>query len=77
MKAVQVLANIDDDEALQALARIVRNDALDKAIRRAALQALSADRSPEAAKLLKDLATTEGALAEEAAAALKKAAAAK
>lgn len=76
-KAIQVLANIEDDEALQALARIAGNDALERGIRITALQALTANRSGEAICLIKELASTEGPLAEEAGIALKKAAAGK
>jgi HEAT repeat protein len=75
-KAVQVLANVDDDEALQSLGRILRNQKLDAQVRRAALQALSASKNPLALDLLKEFAKTSGSLAQEVSAQLKKAAAA-
>ncbi len=74
-KAVQVLANIDEDEALDALARILGNTALDNKVRRAALSVLSAKKSEHASQLLNDFAATDDALAEEVSAELKKAAA--
>jgi hypothetical protein len=76
-KAIQVLAAVDVDEALESLARLLRNDALDSGVRRAALHALSNNRSSEAIALLKEFAATHGPLAAEAGTALKKAAAAK
>jgi HEAT repeat protein len=76
-KAVQVLNAIDVEEALEALAMLLRNDTVDIVIRRAALQALSNNRSEEAVALLQEFAKTHGKLAEEAGLALKKAAAAK
>lgn len=76
-KAVQVLNAIDVEEALEALAMLLRNDRVDIVIRRAALQALSNNRSEEAVALLQEFAKTHGKLAEEAGLALKKAAAAK
>lgn len=76
-KAIHILANIDDDEALQALATICRNDRLDKDIGRAALHVLTSNRSSEALQLLQELSETQGSLAQEAGAALKKAAGAK
>lgn len=76
-KAIQVLAAVDVDEALESLARLLRNDSLDSAVRRAALHALSNNRSREAIALLKEFAGTQGPLAAEAGTALKKAAAAK
>jgi HEAT repeats len=76
-KAIQVLAAVDVDEALESLARLLRNDSLDNAIRRAALHVLSNNRSAEAIALLKEFAATHGPLAAEAGTALKKAAAAK
>jgi HEAT repeat protein len=75
-KAVQVLANIDDDEAVQSLARILRNQELDLTVRRAAFHALSANKDPLALQLLKDFSATTGVLAAEVSAQLKKAAAA-
>ncbi len=74
-KAVQVLANIDEDEALDALARILGNTALDNKVRRAALSVLSAKKSEHASQLLNDFAATDDALAKEVSAELKKAAA--
>jgi HEAT repeat protein len=76
-KAIQVLAAIDVDEALESLATLMRNHNLDLAIRRAALHALSSNRSSEAVDLLKEFAKTGGPLADEAGSALKKAASAK
>jgi HEAT repeats len=76
-KAIQVLNAIDVDEALESLGRLMRNETLDIIIRRAALHALSNNRSPEAIALLKEFAGTHGPLAAEAGTALKKAAAAK
>jgi hypothetical protein len=76
-KAIQVLNAIDVDEALESLATLLRNETLDIVVRRAALQALSNNRSPEAIALLKEFAKTHGPLAEEAGTALKKAAGAK
>jgi HEAT repeat protein len=74
-KAVQVLNAIDVEEALEALAMLLRNETVDIVIRRAALQALSNNRSEEAVALLQEFAKTHGKLAEEAGLALKKAAA--
>ena len=76
-KAIQVLNAIDVDEALESLATLLRNETLDIVVRRAALHALSNNRSPEAVALLQEFAKTQGALAEEAGNALKKAAGAK
>jgi HEAT repeat protein len=76
-KAIQVLAAIDVDEALESLATLMRNHNLDLAVRRAALHALSSNRSSEAVDLLKEFAKTGGPLADEAGSALKKAATAK
>jgi len=76
-KAIQVLNSIDVDEALEALAILLRNETLDIVVRRAALHALSNNRSPEAVALLTEFAKTHSPLAEEAGSALKKAAAAK
>jgi HEAT repeat protein len=76
-KAIQVLAAIDVDEALECLAMLMRNHNLDLAVRRAALHALSSNRSSEAVDLLKEFAKTGGPLADEAGSALKKAASAK
>jgi HEAT repeat protein len=76
-KAIQVLNAVDVDEALESLARLMRNETLDIIIRRAALHALSNNRSLEAIALLKEFSATSGPLAAEAGAALKKAAAAK
>jgi HEAT repeat protein len=76
-KAIQVLAAIDVDEALESLATLLHNDTLDIAVRRAALHALMTNRSSEAMALLKEFSKTHGPLAEEAGSALKKAAGAK
>ena len=76
-KAIQVLNAIDVDEALESLATLLRNEELDIIVRRAALQALSNNRSDEAIALLEEFAKTHGPLADEAGNALKKAAGAK
>jgi len=76
-KAVQILNAIEVEEALEALAMILRDEKVDIVIRRAALQALSNNRSEEAVALLQEFAKTHSQLAEEAGSALKKAAAAK
>jgi hypothetical protein len=76
-KAIQVLNAIDVEEALEALAMILRNEKVDIVVRRAALQALSNNRSEEATALLQEFAKTHCQLAEEAGSVLKKAAGAK
>lgn len=76
-KAIQVLNAIDVEEALEALAMLLRNDKVDIVVRRSALHALTNNRSEEAVALLQEFAKTHGALAQEAGLALKKAAAAK
>jgi HEAT repeats len=76
-KAVQILNAIDVPESLEALAILLRNDAVDIIVRRAALHALTNNQSEEAVALLQEFAKTHGALAQEAGLALKKAAAAK
>jgi hypothetical protein len=76
-KAIHVLANIDDDEASHALARLLRDEKLDNQVRRSALGALSSSRSEISKQLLKDFAATKDPLAEEVSAQLKKAAAGK
>jgi hypothetical protein len=76
-KAVQVLNAIDVEEALEALAMLLRNEAVDITVRRSALHALSNNRAEEAVALLQEFAKTHGSLAEEAGSALKKAATAK
>jgi len=76
-KAIQVLNAIDVDEALESLATLLRNEKLEIIVRRAALQALSNNRSDEAIALLEEFAKTHGPLADEAGNALKKAAGAK
>lgn len=76
-KAVQILNAIDVEEALEALAMLLRNDTVDTAVRRAALHALSNNRSEEAVALLQEFAKTHSPLAKEAGSALQKAAAAK
>ncbi len=63
-KGVQVLASIDDDEALHALLRLFRTEALDSRIRRLALDAICKNPSPVAVQLLQNLAASHGALAE-------------
>ncbi|MGH9517849.1 MAG: HEAT repeat domain-containing protein [Terriglobales bacterium] len=76
-KAIQVLNAIDVEEAMEALAMILRNERVDIVVRREALNALSNNRSEEAVALLQEFAKTHGKLAEEAGAVLKKAAGAK
>jgi len=76
-KAIQVLNAIDVEEALEALAMILRNETVDIVVRRSALQALSNNRSEEAVALLQEFAKTHGQLAVEAGSALKKAAGAR
>lgn len=76
-KAVQVLNAIDVEEALEALAMLLRNETVDITVRRSALHALSNNRAEEAVALLQEFAKTHGPLAAEAGSALKKAAAAK
>jgi hypothetical protein len=63
-KAVQILAAIEDDEALHALVRLFRTEHLDNRIRRSALGALCRNASPIAVKLLQELAASHGALGE-------------
>jgi HEAT repeat protein len=70
-KALQVLAAIDDDEALHALARLFHREQLDNKLRRAALNALCQHQSPVAVDLLQQLAAAHGPLGEEARAELK------
>jgi HEAT repeat protein len=70
-KALQVLAAIDDDEALHALARLFHREELDSKLRRAALNALCQHQSPVAVELLQELASARGPLADEARAELK------
>ena len=76
-KAVQVLNAIDVEEALEALAMVLRKETVDIVVRRAALQALTNNRSEEAVALLQEFAKLQGPLPQEAGNALKKAAAAK
>jgi hypothetical protein len=76
-KAIQVLAIIDDDEALHTLARLANDDKLGHIIRRSALHALTSNRSETAQQILKDFAEKPGPFAEEVSAQLKKAAAGK
>jgi HEAT repeat protein len=76
-KAIQVLAIIDDDEALHTLARLANDDKLGHTIRRSALHALTSNRSETAQQILKDFAAKPGPFAEEVSAQLKKAAAGK
>src|SRR6266542_1901736 len=71
-KAVQVLACIEDDEAIHALARVFRREDLDSKIRRIALSAICKNPSPLAVQLLQELAETRGPLAEEVRSELKK-----
>jgi HEAT repeat protein len=70
-KALQVLAAIDDDDALHALARLFHREELDSKLRRAALNALCQHQSPVAVELLQQLAASRGSLADEARAELR------
>ena len=64
-KAVQVLACIDDDEALYALARLFRKEELDNRIRRAVLTTICKNQSSVAVEVLQELAKNRGPLADE------------
>ena len=64
-KAIQVLACIDDDEALQALDRLFRNEELDSRIQRTVLTAICKNASPVAVQLLQELAATHSPFTEE------------
>src|SRR5437667_5178759 len=70
-KALQVLAAIDHDDALHALARLFHREELDSKLRRAALKTLCQHQSPVAVELLQQLAADHGPLADEARAELK------
>jgi len=70
-KALQVLAAIDDDDALHAMARLFHREELDSKLRRAALNALCQHQSPVAVELLQQLAASHGSLADEARAELR------
>ena len=70
-KALQVLAAIDDDDALHALARLFHREELDSKLRRAALKMLCQHQSPVAVELLQQLAADHGPLADEARAEIK------
>jgi hypothetical protein len=63
-KAVQILACIEDDEALHALVRLFRTEHLDNRIRRSALSSLCRNVSPIAVQLLQKLAASHGPLGE-------------
>jgi HEAT repeat protein len=64
-KAVQVLACIDDDEALYALARLFRTEEMDNRIRRLVLGAICKNQSSVAVEVLQELARTRGPLSDE------------
>ncbi len=64
-KAVQVLAGIDDDEALYALARLFRTQELDNRIRRVVLTTICKNQSPVAVEVLQELAKTRGPLSDD------------
>jgi HEAT repeat protein len=66
IKAVYALGAIADVAALYALGRLFRVEELDSRIRRAALAAISQQRSAIATRLLEELSTSWGPLAEEA-----------
>ena len=70
-KAIQVLACIDDDEALQALDRLFRTEELDSRIQRTVLTAICKNASPVAVQLLQGLAATHGPFTDEIRAELK------
>jgi HEAT repeat protein len=71
-KAVRALGAIEEPTALSALARLVRIEELDPAIRKAALTAISGQHSPAATQVLQDLASSSGSWAEDAKKALAK-----
>jgi hypothetical protein len=64
-KAVQVLTCIEDDEALYALARLFRTEALDSRIRKLVLTAICKNQSSVAVEVLQELARTRGPLSDE------------
>jgi HEAT repeat protein len=64
-KAIQVLACIDDDEALYALARLFRAEELDSRIRRLVLGVICKNQSSVAVEVLQELARTRGPLSDE------------
>jgi len=64
-KAVQVLACIEDDEALYALARLFRTETLDNRIRKLVLTAICKNQSSIAVEVLQELARTRGPLSDE------------
>ena len=64
-KAVQVLACIEDDEALYALARLFRTEALESRIRKLVLTAICKNQSSIAVEVLQELARTRGPLSDE------------
>ena len=66
IKAVQALGLIPEVASLYALGRLYRIEELDSKVRRAALLAIAANRTAVATKLLEELATSWGPLAEEA-----------
>ena len=70
-KALQVLASIDDDDALKALDRLFRMEELDSGIRRTALGAICKNSSPLALTLLQELAAIRGPFTDEIRAQLK------
>ena len=65
-KAIQALGAISDVAALYALSRLFRIEELDSKIRRAALTTIAHHRSAIATRLLEELSTSWGPLAEEA-----------
>lgn len=65
-KAVQVLGAIEEPTALSALRRLFRIEELDPAVRRAALNAISCQKSADATQMLRELAANWGPLAEDA-----------
>lgn len=64
-KAIQILAGIDDDDSLHALAKLFCMEELDSRIRRSALDGLRRDQSSTTAQILQELAATPGPLGDE------------
>jgi HEAT repeat protein len=61
-KAVRALGAIEESAALSALGRLFQIEELDPAIRKAALNAITCQKSPAATQLLQELAVLEGPL---------------
>ena len=71
-KAVQALACIPSDDALQSLARLARREQLDPGLRRFALGSICRTQSPLTVQLLEEISALRGSLADEARAELKR-----